>query len=184
MNKLDIKIYDDPLLREKARPIEAITAGHQQLAAEMAETMYQDRGIGLAANQVGVPERMIVIDVEWSEKRNGKNAHPPNPIAMLNPEILEEGTEDDVLNEGCLSLPEIEGDVWRPIHIRFRYQDLAGVAIEREADGLLARCVLHEVDHLNGVLFIDRLAAPERERLAGKLAKLRKLRQERLVQAS
>ena len=103
---------------------------------------------------------------------------------MLNPEILEEGAADDVLNEGCLSLPEIEGDVWRPTHIRFRYQDLAGVAIEREADGLLARCVLHEVDHLNGILFIDRLAAPERERLAGKLAKLRKLRQERLVQAS
>lgn len=175
MAKLEVRIYGDPVLHQKARPIETITAEHQKLAREMIETMYEYRGIGLAANQVGVTERLIIVDVTWSD-RDGKKGQGRNPIAMVNPEVLEEGVQDDVLSEGCLSLPEIDGDVWRPTRIKFRYQTLEGKVIEREATDLEARCIMHEVDHLNGILFIDRMAPDEREKLAGKLSKLRKTR--------
>jgi peptide deformylase len=180
MAKLEIKIYDDPVLREKARPIKRIEERHKQLARDMAETMYGARGIGLAANQVGATERLIVVDVTWSE-RDGKKAQPLSPTVMINPEVLEEGTRDELSSEGCLSLPELEGDVWRTTRIRYRYQDLEGNVVEQEATDLLARCVLHEIDHLDGILFIDRMSPDGRERLAGKLAKLRKSRQSSLV---
>lgn len=173
MARLEVRLYGDPVLHEVARPIDQITGEHRKLAEDMAETMYESRGIGLAANQVGVTERIIVIDVNWSEKRN-KKPQGRNPIVLINPEILEEGVEDDVLAEGCLSLPEIEGDVWRPTAIKVRYQTLEGQTVERAATELEARCIQHEVDHLNGILFIDRMAADAREKLAGKLAKLRK----------
>ena len=175
MAMLDIYIYDDPILRQTARPVEKITERHRQLAHDMAETMYATNGIGLAANQVGLLERLIVVDVEWSERRGNKN--PRNPIAMLNPEILEESDNDDMVSEGCLSLPEIEGNVWRPVHIRYRYMDLNGQTVEAEAEDMKARCIQHELDHLNGILFIDRMAAEERQKLAGKLARLRKARE-------
>lgn len=178
MSRLTIRIYDDPVLREVARPIEQITEQHRQLAADMTETMYESRGVGLAANQVGVAERMIVIDVEWSEKRNNGNAKARNPMVMINPEILEESADDERESEGCLSLPQIEADVWRSVRVRFRYTDLNGKVHEEEATGLKARCLQHEVDHLNGILFIDRMAVNEREALAGQLAKLRGLRAE------
>ena len=180
MAKLEIKIYDDPVLREKAKPIERIEERHRQLARDMAETMYDSRGIGLAANQVGVTERMIVVDVTWSE-RDGKKAQAFNPTAMINPEVIEEGTRDEVSSEGCLSLPELEGDVWRPTRIRYRYQDLEGNVVEREATDLLARCIMHEIDHLDGILFIDRMSPEKRQKLAGKLTKLRQSRQASLV---
>jgi peptide deformylase len=173
MGRLEVRLYGDPVLHETARPITQITDEHKKLAADMAETMYESRGIGLAANQVGITERIIVVDVFWSEKRN-KQPQGRNPIAMINPEILEEGIEDDVLAEGCLSLPEIEGDVWRPTEIKVRYQTLDGKIVERTATELEARCIQHEIDHVNGILFIDRMAADAREKLAGKLAKLRK----------
>lgn len=176
MAKLDVRIYGDPVLHETARPITRITERHRQLAQEMIETMYAKRGIGLAANQVGITERMIVVDTTWAE-RNGRKPQPKNPTVMINPVVLEEGVEDDVYSEGCLSLPEIEGDVWRPTQIRFRYQTLEGETIEREAVELEARCVMHEVDHLDGILFIDRMAPDERERMAGKLQRLRKSQQ-------
>lgn len=178
MAKLEVRIYGDPVLHEVARPIEAITDDHRKLAEDMIETMYASRGIGLAANQVGVTERIITVDVNWSD-RNGKKAQGRNPIVMINPEVLEEGVQDDVLSEGCLSLPEIDGEVWRPTKIKVRYQTLAGETIERETSDLEARCIQHEVDHLNGVLFIDRMAADEREKLAGKLAILRKKSQQK-----
>lgn len=173
MAKLEVKIYDDPVLREKARPIEKIEERHRKLAEDMIETMYESRGIGLAANQVGSTERMIIVDVTWSD-RGGKKAVPRNPTVMINPEVLEESPQDDQMSEGCLSLPGIEGDVWRPLRIRYRYQDLDGQTFEKEATELEARCILHEVDHLDGVMFIDRMAPEERQRLAGQLSKLRK----------
>ena len=175
MAKLEVRIYGDPVLSEVAQPIETVTDQHKKLAEDMTETMYASKGIGLAANQIGVSERIIVVDVNWSE-RNGKKAQPRNPVVMINPEVLEEGIQDEVASEGCLSLPDIEGDVWRAKQIRVRYQTLAGESIEREATELEARCIMHEVDHLNGILFIDRMAPDEREKLAGKLARLRKSR--------
>lgn len=172
MSRLRIYLYDDPVLRQVAQPVKKITDKTRQLAADMIETMYDARGVGLAANQVGALERVITVDTDWSEKRNAKPA-PRNPLVLINPEILEESAEDESSSEGCLSLPEIEGDVWRSLRIRFRYMDLDGNTHEEEATGLKARCIQHEVDHLNGVLFIDRMAPESRLELAGQLARLR-----------
>jgi peptide deformylase len=174
MALLPITLYGETPLRETARPIEAITERHQALARDMAETMYQARGIGLAANQVGLLERIIIVDVNWNEDERKPNLRP---VAMINPEVLEESVEDEESSEGCLSLPGINGDVWRPLRIRYRYLTIHGKRVETEAEGLEARCILHEIDHLNGVLFIDRMSAAERAKLAGKLAQLRQLAQ-------
>ncbi|MCL5269921.1 MAG: peptide deformylase [bacterium] len=172
-DKLEIRIYNDPVLREKARPVAVVTPRHVEIARQMAEMMYGSRGVGLAANQVGLTERIIVVDVEW-HKREEDNTNPGRqPIFMVNPEVTEESDTDDVASEGCLSLPGIEGDVWRPASIRYRYTDLEGRPVEAAAEGLKARCIQHEIDHLNGVLFIDRMEPAERKKLAGQLAKLR-----------
>jgi peptide deformylase len=174
MSSLAIHVYGDPILRQKARTIARVEERHQQFARAMAEAMYGARGIGLAANQVGLLERLIVVDVEWSDRKTKADKGLERcPIMMINPEILDESVEDDQTAEGCLSLPEMEGSVWRPSRIRYRYLDLAGRAIEAEATGLLSRCIQHEIDHLDGVLFIDRMAPDAREKLAGKLASLR-----------
>lgn len=175
MSKMEIRIYGDPVLSEVAKPIEKITERHRALAADMVETMYASNGIGLAANQVGLTERIIIVDAAWTDDEDKKN-HKKNPIAMINPEVVEEGVEDDVYCEGCLSLPEIEGDVWRPTRIKVRYQTLDGETVERDAFKMEARCIMHELDHLNGVLFIDRMATDDRLKLAAKLNKLRKSR--------
>ncbi|HPK01181.1 MAG TPA: peptide deformylase [Candidatus Sumerlaeota bacterium] len=177
MPLLPIRIYDDPILRETARPIEQVTDRLRALARDMAETMYEARGIGLAANQIGELERIIVVDVDWAS-RNGRRALPRNPLTLINPEILDDSVEDDVCSEGCLSIPGVEGDVWRPVRIRYRYTDLEGRTHEDEAEGLRARCIQHEIDHLNGVLFIDRMTPEERARLAGALAQIRRKRSE------
>jgi peptide deformylase len=171
MPPLSIRLYGDPMLRQQARPIQQVTDRHRQLARDMAETMYEAKGVGLAANQVGHLERLIVADTEWADDKSEPQVR--KPIVMINPEILDESVEDDAVSEGCLSLPEIEGDVWRPVRIRYRYLDAQGNAVEAEATGLKARCILHEIDHLNGVLFIDHLAPDAREKLAGKLTALR-----------
>lgn len=173
MPTLPISYYGQSVLREQARPIEKISERHRQLARDMAETMYEARGIGLAANQVGVLERLIVVDVDWSDRKSKKEVQPRAPIAMINPELIEESVEDDVYCEGCLSIPEIDGDVWRPFKIRYRYTDLAGDRVEETAEGLKARCIQHEIDHLNGTLFIDHLTPETRGKLAGKLTALR-----------
>lgn len=171
MEKLQVHTYDDPVLRQKARPIETITDRHHDLAAQMAEIMYASRGIGLAAQQVGLTERIAVIDVDWPDLEGRPNAF--NPITLINPEILAESDEDEEMDEGCLSLPGIEGDVWRSLRIRYRYTNLQGQTIEAEAEDLLARCIQHELDHLDGIMFIDRMAPDKRRKIAGKLAKLR-----------
>jgi peptide deformylase len=178
MAQLEIFTYDDPVLRETARPITAVQPRHRQLGRDMAESMYASRGIGLAANQVGLTERIIVVDVDWPKSEDRRDGPAYQPRVLVNPEVLEAGDEDDPYVEGCLSLPGIEGEVWRPTRIRYRYLDLEGKPVEAEAQGLLARCIQHEVDHLNGILFIDRMEAEERERLAGKLAKLRRTRKQ------
>ena len=173
MSQLQIHTYGDPILRVTDAPVGKVTERHRQLVADMARIMYESRGIGLASNQVGETERLVIVDVEWPETEPPEPIDQRRPLALINPEIIEESVEDDVYSEGCLSLPGIEGDVWRSVRIRYRYTDLAGRLHEEEATGLLARCIQHEIDHLNGILFVDRLAPDKRQKLAGKLAKLR-----------
>lgn len=173
MAVLEILIYGDPALREVARRVEAVTPELRQLAADMLETMYAAEGIGLAANQIGSLDRIVVVDTEWRRgRRKGEPAQPGAPMVMLNPEIVEESVEDDESEEGCLSMPGLRGDVWRSIKIKVRYETLEGEQVERELKGLTARCAQHEVDHLNGVLFIDRMPKAGRQALTKALAKL------------
>lgn len=164
MALLDIRLYGDPMLREKAQPIEEITDEHRRLAEDMAETMYEASGIGLAATQVGRLVRLIVVDVNWARAENPET-EPKRPKAMINPEILKESAEDDEYQEGCLSLPGIEGEVWRSVQIKVRYTTLDGETVEQECEDLHARCILHEIDHLDGTLFIDRMSPAGRKEL-------------------
>ena len=165
MALLDILHYPDPRLRTKAKPVEAVTDEIRTLIDNMFETMYDAPGIGLAATQVDVHQRVIVIDV--SDDRS-------EPIALINPEILEkDGIE--TMQEGCLSVPGIYETVERADHIRVRFLDRNGETVEREAEGLLAVCIQHEMDHLEGKLFVDYLSDLKRNRIRKKLEKQKKL---------
>ena len=161
-------IYDDPILRRKAKPVRQVDGGLRNLAADMMETMHTAHGIGLAANQVGSLQRVIVVDVSGMEE-----TPDVPPLVMLNPEVVrEEGSW--VLEEGCLSIPDIREEVERPELVRLRFKDLEFRDHEIEARGILGRVILHELDHLNGVLFIDRLGAVKRKLLRGRLNKIRR----------
>jgi peptide deformylase len=168
MAQLPLFIYDDQILRRKAKPVRQVDDDLRKLAADMMETMHLDHGIGLAANQVGSLQRIIVVDVSDMEE----TPEVP-PLVMLNPEVLrEEGSW--VMEEGCLSIPDIREEVERPELIRVRFKDLDFKNHEVEAAGILSRVILHEIDHLNGVLFIDRLGAVKRKLLRGRLNKIRR----------
>lgn len=168
MARLPIITAPDPRLKQVARPVERVDAKLRQLMDDMLETMYVAPGIGLAAPQVGEPVRVIVVDVspEDVEKRQ--------PHRMANPELLWVSDEDVTYNEGCLSVPEHYADVARPRAIRVRYVDENNEIRELEAEGLLATCIQHEMDHLDGVLFIDHLTALKRNIILRKLLKARK----------
>lgn len=143
MEELKIRLYGDPVLRQKARPVERVDAGVRRLLAAMLQTMYAAEGVGLAAPQVGVLQRMVVIDVG------------DGPLELVNPEIIaREGEMDGV--EGCLSLPGLVGDVLRSEKVTVRAQDGRGREREIEGEGLLARALQHEIDHLDGILFVDK----------------------------
>ncbi len=164
MALLKVLHYPDPRLRNVARPVEVIDDEILGAARNMLETMYDEGGIGLAAIQVDIRKRIIVIDL--SEERN-------SPLFLVNPEItLAEGTEK--MQEGCLSVPEFYEYVERAEKIHYRYQDLDGAHHEEEADGLLAVCIQHEIDHLDGKLFIDYLSPLKQQRLRKKLEKQEK----------
>ena len=156
----------DPRLRVISQPVEAVDDELRKLMDDMLETMYAAPGIGLAAIQVGVPKRVLVIDLQEDEQRT--------PRFFVNPEIVEQSEEMFSYNEGCLSVPEIYGDVERPARVRVRWIDYDGKSREEDVDGLLATCLQHEMDHLNGVLFIDHLSKLKRDMLLKKLEKLRK----------
>ena len=161
---LPVLICPDPVLRKRARPVtEADRAIVDRLIPSMFATMYKAPGIGLAAPQVGRQLRVITIDIAPDEV--------PAPIAMINPEIIGASEETVVQQEGCLSVPEQYADVTRPARVKVRYLDENWVKRELEADGLLAACVQHEIDHLNGVLFVDYLTPLKRNILLRKLAK-------------
>ncbi len=174
MDKMRVRTYGDPVLKEKAAPVEKFDADLRALAQTMSETMYESKGIGLAAPQVGVSTRLVVVDVDWI--RDDDDDAPPkrNLRAFVNPEIVSESDEDESMIEGCLSLPGVEGEVFRPVKVRVKYLDLDGAEHEDDMDGLLARCIQHEIDHLDGTLFVDRMPFMKRKTIAGALNKLKK----------
>jgi peptide deformylase len=157
----------DPRLRLKSEPVGTITGEIRTLAADMLDTMYDAPGVGLAAIQIGVPKRVVTMDVSKSETER-------QPLVLIDPEILWTSEEKRAYEEGCLSIPEYYEEIERPDRVRFRYTDLEGRVIEREADGLMATCVQHEIDHLNGVLFIDYLSKLKRDRVVTKFRKAAK----------
>ena len=164
----------DPLLRTISTPVDAIDDDLQVLIDDMLETMYDAPGIGLAAIQVGVPKRVLVIDLQ--EPESDEEGAPPvrNPMVFINPQILEGSAEQSVYNEGCLSVPEQYAEVERPARVRASWMDRKGRIHEEELEGLLATCLQHEMDHLEGILFIDHLSRLKRDMLLKKLAKSRK----------
>lgn len=167
---LPILIVPDARLRARAKPVGPADEDRvRALAPRMLASMYAAPGIGLAAPQVGEMLRLVVIDLQKEESRN--------PMVLVNPEILAASAETATREEGCLSLPGQYAEVTRPARVKVRYQDLAGARREIEADGLLATCLQHEIDHLDGVLFVDYLSALKRNMLLRKLAKELKARQ-------
>jgi peptide deformylase len=162
----------DPLLRQISAPVAEVTEEIRTLVDDMLETMYAAPGIGLAAIQVGVPKRVLVIDLQEPEEEGGEPVR--KPLVFINPEIVQESETLQVYNEGCLSVPEMYAEVERPDRIRARWLDRDGEAHEEELDGLLAVCLQHEMDHLEGILFIDHLSRLKRDMLLKKLAKARR----------
>jgi len=158
----------DPRLKAVAKDVDKVDAGVRALIDDMLETMYDADGIGLAAIQIGVAQRVIVMDLDQKE---GKR----KPRAFVNPKILWASDETATFEEGCLSVPEIWDEVERPAKIRVEYLDRDGKTQTLEADGLLADCLQHEMDHLNGILFIDHLSRLKRSIALRKLAKAKKL---------
>lgn len=167
MAVLPIITAPDPRLKVTCEPVAKVDKTIARLMDNMLDTMYLAPGIGLAAPQVGVTKRVLVVDVS---PKDG----PREPIRMANPEIVWHSEELAVYEEGCLSLPDQYADVERPEKIRFRYLDEKGVLQEREAEGLLATCIQHELDHLEGIIFVDHLSALKRRMILRKLMKLKK----------
>ena len=172
MTVLTILEVPDPGLRAVAAPVAAVDDGVRATVADMLETMYDARGIGLAATQVGIERRIFVMDLQEPEEEDGDPVR--HPIAFINPEILSVSDETSIYNEGCLSIPEQYAEVERPTRCRVKWLDADGKGHEEDMDGLMATCVQHEIDHLNGVLFTDHISKLKRDMLMKKLAKLRK----------
>jgi peptide deformylase len=162
----------DPRLREISKPVETVDDDVRALVADMFETMYAAPGIGLAAIQVGVPKRILVIDLQDPPEEGGEPVKDPR--VFINPEIVESSDQEVPYTEGCLSVPDQFAEVDRPERIRARWLDEKGVQHDEEITGLLATCLQHEMDHLNGVLFIDHLSRLKRQMILKKLDKQRK----------
>src|SRR5881398_544673 len=167
----EIIILPDKQLRLVSRPIEKVTAEVRKLADDMFETMYAAPGIGLAAIQVAEPVRLITMDLAKREE-NGETT--PKPRVFINPQIISSSEDLSVYEEGCLSIPEYYEEVERPARVRIRFTDLDGKQHEEDAEGLFATCIQHEIDHLNGVLFIDYLSKLKRDRVQKKFSKAAK----------
>ncbi len=165
---LSLRFYGDPVLRKKAKPVVEVTPELCRFAEAMVETMYASRGVGLAAPQVGKSLRLIVLDTAPAKGELPPDASPGEilltprmPLALLNPEVIAASKEKEVASEGCLSVPKIFADVERPAVVVLRATLLDGEKVEVECGGLLGRCLQHEIDHLDGVLFPDRLSKDE-----------------------
>lgn len=187
MARLKIYTFPDTVLAQKASPIARVEKSYHQLADDMLETMYDAPGIGLAANQVGVLDRILVVDTEFGIEDLPKGVDPPEnaevvdgglvvnkkPMIIINPEIVYKEGEVS-FTEGCLSVPEYQAEVRRAEKIKLKYQDIDGLEKTMDAEDLLAICIQHEMDHLDGKLFIDRLSPVKREMAKKKLIKARK----------
>lgn len=183
---LEILEIPDPRLKVVSEPVTKFDAELKQLVEDMFETMYDAPGIGLAAIQVGVAQRVLVIDLQPDDPdaepvpcdHDGHHHHHTptkrEPQVFINPEIMDPSDDLSVYSEGCLSVPEIYADVERPARIRARWQDLDGKVHEQELDGIMATCLQHEMDHLEGILFIDHLSRLKKQMALKKLEKLRK----------
>ena len=160
---LDIRVLGDPILRQETKPVAQITSEHLKLIDDMFETMHAAQGIGLAAPQVGRTERIAIVDVEGGKQ----------PLALINPQVVSSSTRQEKSEEGCLSIPDVFGDVERPESVVVRALDRDGRGIEVSASGLLARCLQHEIDHLNGKLFIDYLSVLKRRSAMNEWSKIK-----------
>ncbi|MBB3262577.1 peptide deformylase [Azospirillum sp. OGB3] len=167
MAVLDILVAPHPVLKQKAKPVDKVDARIAKLMDDMVETMYAAKGIGLAAPQIGILERVIVVDVHDKDEK-------PNPIRLANPEIVWKSDETSVCEEGCLSVPDQYAEVTRPSSVRVRYLDETNETREIEAEGMLATCIQHEIDHLNGVLFVDYLSMLKRNMILRKVQKMQR----------
>ncbi|BBK44709.1 peptide deformylase [Allostella vacuolata] len=167
MATLPILVAPDPRLKLKAKPVEQVDETIRSLLDDMLETMYAAPGIGLAAPQVGVSQRMLVLDL-------AREGEPRTPMKVINPEIVWASDEDAEHNEGCLSVPEHYADVVRPAEVKVRYLDETGARQEVHASGLLSTCLQHEMDHLDGILFLDHISALRRNMILRKLTKARR----------
>jgi peptide deformylase len=163
MSKLEIVTIPDPILRKAAAPVERVDEALRKLARDMLETMYAAPGIGLAAPQVGVSRRLVVLDVADGEEKR--------PMVLVNPEIVTLGSENRIYEEGCLSIPDVKVEIQRPATLTVRYLDLEGQSQELAADGLLATAVQHEIDHLDGRLIIDFLSRLKRDMIIRRFRK-------------
>ncbi len=179
---LPIITFPNPLLKQISEPVEKVDAEIQKLMDDMLETMYDDRGVGLAAVQVGVLKRVLVMDTNYTiDECDGHHGHghhhhhhisDKKPIFLVNPEIVYLSKEESVYYEGCLSFPELRADIVRPESAKIKYLDYNGKEQILEADGLLATCFQHEIDHLNGITFIDHLSKLKRDMAIKKYKKL------------
>ena len=167
----EIIILPDTQLRLVSKPIEKVTPEIRRLADDMFETMYDAPGIGLAAIQIAQPLRLITMDLA---KRDENGETTPEPRVFINPEVIASSEELSVYEEGCLSIPEYYEEVERPAKVRVRFTDLDGKVHEQDAEGLFATCIQHEIDHLNGVLFVDYLSKLKRDRVIKKFEKAAK----------
>ena len=165
--KRKILIEPDPILRKKCEPLEMVDDNVINLMKDMLQTMYAAPGIGLAAVQIGILKRLIVIDISKDEKKK-------DPLFLINPEIIKKSDDTSIYEEGCLSLPGQFAEIERPAECFLKYIDLNGQEKELKAKGLLSTCIQHEVDHLNGVLFIDYLSKLKKDMIIKKLAKHKK----------
>lgn len=181
MSRLKILQYGHPLLREKAFDVKQLGTREKDLIEAMADTMYGANGVGLAATQVGVMDRIFVLDVEQLQGKDAEDQVQSRRLQVfINPEIVWESEEDAPYEEGCLSIPELHRDVYRPETIKVIARDENFEQFEMEADDLLGRVIQHELDHLNGILFIDHLSKLSRAMVAGDLNRIKRAAQDEL----
>ncbi len=171
MTVLPLVIAPDPILQQISAPVDVVDDAVRATLDDMLDTMYRSRGIGLAAVQIGVLKRLIVVDVHWREEEAGTR----KPLKLINAEILSDSEEESAYNEGCLSFPDQFSEVVRPAYVKVGYLDENGKKQVLEADGLLATCIQHEIDHTNGINFVDHISRLKREMIIKKLVKGKKL---------
>jgi peptide deformylase len=185
MKILPLIIAPDPILKKISKPVEKVDNELREFMNDMVATMYSERGIGLAAVQVGVLKRVLVMDLEYEFEEHDHHHHDhhgcggihvnnTNPRFFINPEIMEFSKECATYNEGCLSFPDARSQVIRPQIVKVKYLDQSGKEIIEEMDGLLATCIQHEIDHLNGITFVDHISKVKRDMILNKMKKLKK----------